>query len=101
MTKTFISAAERYYKESEPSETMALGFDAYLLAIQAIQDAGGASNSENLQYATNRLMNVECATGNITYRSGTGDPVKDVVIEKIVDGQITAEYTAAPNWGNN
>ena len=101
MTKTFLSAVERYYKETEPSEAMALGFDAYLLAIQAIQDAGGASNSENLQYATNRLMNVECATGNITFRSGTGDPVKDVIIEKIVGGQITAEYTAAPNWGNN
>lgn len=98
MTQVFIDAAQQYYRISEPSEAMALGFDAYILALESIKSAGGANNSENLQYAASRLYDVKCATGSVTYRSGNGDPVKDVVIEKFVKGKIQADYTAGPVW---
>ncbi len=98
MTQTFIDAAYTYYHIDEPTEAMALGFDAYLLALESIKAAGGANNSENLQYAASRLYDIRCATGSITYRSGIGDPVKDVVIEKFVNGKIQADYTAGPIW---
>ena len=98
MTKIFLEAAQKYYKIDEPSEAMALGFDAYVLALETIKNAGGANNSENLQFAASRLYDIKCATGSITFRSGIGDPVKDVVIEKYVKGKIQADYTAGPVW---
>ncbi len=98
MTETFLTAVKSYYKTTTPSEAMALGFDAYLLALKAIEDAGGAGNSENLQYAMSRIRELVCSTGSITFRAGNGDPVKDVVIERVVNGKIKAEYTAVPVW---
>ena len=98
MTKVFLDAAQKYYHISEPSERMALGFDAYVLALETIRTAGGYNNSENLQYAASRLYDIKCATGSITFRSGIGDPVKDVVIEKYVKGKVQADYTAGPVW---
>lgn len=98
MTTTFLSSAQAYYGEATPSENMALGFDAYVLALQGIADAGSVENGEKLRLAINKFYEVECATGKITYRAGNGDPVKDVVIEKIQDGQIKADYTAVPVW---
>lgn len=99
VTTLFLSAAQSYYGIAEPSENMALAFDAYLLAIQGITDTEGDENKDSLREAINRFRDVLCSTGAITYRAGNGDPVKDVVIEKIQDGKIRAEYTATPIWG--
>ncbi len=100
VTGDFLSAARTYYREESPSENMALGFDAYLIALQGLRDAESIESGEDIRFAINRLWKMDAATGQITYRSGSGDPVKDVVIEKFIDGRLVADYIARPNLGD-
>lgn len=100
VTEDFLSAARTYYRNDSPSENMALGFDAYLIALQGLRDAASINSGADIRFALNRLWKMDGATGQITYRSGTGDPVKDVVIEKFENGNVVADYVARPNLGD-
>ena len=98
MTDLFVSAAKTVYGEENPSENMALGFDAYLLALEGIRTAETYNSPYSIRLALLKVFEMEGATGKITLKNGTGDPIKDIVIETIKDGQIVPEFTAAPVW---
>jgi len=97
MTTLFLSAAQAYYGEDEPNDRMALAFDAYILAVKGLEDANLGS-SDDIRKAIDKFTEVNGATGSFTYLGGGGDPVKEVIIEKIVNGRLKVDYTATPVW---
>lgn len=99
MTALFLAAANTVYGNTDPSEAMALGFDAYLLALEGIRTAEVYNSPYSIRLALLQVFEMEGATGKISLKNGIGDPIKDIVIEKIVDGRVVAAYTATPSWG--
>ncbi len=99
MEKTFISEYKKLYgQDAEPSEAAALGFDAYLLALRGIEDAGSADNPAFIAVKLKSVYEMEGATGSISLNS-QGDPIKDVTIEKVRKDSSTPVYTISPEWG--
>jgi branched-chain amino acid transport system substrate-binding protein len=87
MTDVFLKAYTENY-DDEPSALSALGFDAYLAGLKAIEAAGNFNGSD-IKDALNKLEFDGC-TGMITFDEN-GDAIKNKVVLKIVsDG--TWEY---------
>ena len=96
MTDVFKKAyAEKYGKDS-PSENCALGFDAYLMALEGIRLSEDTDDGVILTSKLKSIRNLEGATGYISINS-QGDPTKDVVIEIITNNGPAVVYTVAPN----
>lgn len=83
MTKTFVEAYRRKYKEA-PNAFAALGFDAYLVILDAITRAKSTSR-EAIKEALAETRNFQGATGVITFDTN-GDAVKDAIVKKIEGG---------------
>ncbi|MDO5331124.1 MAG: ABC transporter substrate-binding protein, partial [Bacillota bacterium] len=85
---------DQYGQDKEPSNATALGFDAYLLAVKAIENAK-AESGFFIKEALENVENLECATGYLTM-SASGDPIKEVVVEKYENGERNVVYTMLP-----
>lgn len=97
-TSIFLKAyMEEYGKDAVPQSATALGFDAYLLAIDAINRAGSAREGDLVREALANTRQFPGASGSITFNE-QGDPVKSVVIKTVRNGEIINEYTVEPNW---
>jgi len=81
-----------------PSEAFAFGFDAYLLALAGIEEAGSTTDSELIARKLTSVYELEGATGKISLNS-QGDPIRDVIIEQVTPDGVHAVYTVAPKWG--
>lgn len=98
-TEEFNKAYQKKYgSDAEPSGEAALGFDAYLLAIDAIDRAQTAQNGEAVMKAIYKTKEFQGATGSITINS-TGDPIKTVAIKAVENGAFVHKSTAEPVWG--
>ncbi len=91
MTKLFKEAyAEKYGADAIPDEACALGFDAYLLALEGIRLSEGSGDGLIIASKLKGVRQMEGATGYISMNS-QGDPIKDVVIEKLtLEGPVVA-----------
>lgn len=99
MTGTFLEAyAKKYGTDKTPESAVALGFDAYLLAREAINRAGTALNGAAILEEMTSIREMPGATGLITL-SGNGDPIKPVAINVVSGGAFVHSYTAEPVWG--
>lgn len=86
----FIDGFKTYLKENKQEEVIpavsALGYDSYLCALKAIEDAGstdGAAIRDALA-----KVSIDGVTGNISF-DGNGDAKKDMAfIKTIADGQF-------------
>ena len=96
--QTFLDA---YYKDSgtdqEPDEAVALGYDAYMLALDAIEKATDGNSDIAGGEAIRDLMlsddyQFEGASGTIQFNK-TGDPKKTAYISTFANDTITALYT--------
>ena len=97
-TEVFLKAyREKYGEEAEPPSDVALGFDAYLLAINAIEAAGTSVNGQAIRDKLAKTKNFPGASGNITF-DDNGDPIKSVVIKTITNGEFVHIYTVEPTW---
>lgn len=96
MTERFKAAYAKKYPAEAPSEACALGFDAYLMALKGIELSEGSGSGIIITGKLKSIRELEGATGYISINS-QGDPIKDVVIEKIIDGKATAVYTVKPD----
>lgn len=97
-TDVFLKAYRgKYGKESEPPCAVALGFDAYLLAINAIEKAGTAVNGEAIKAELTATKKFPGVSGNISFDEN-GDPIKSVVIQTITNGKFVHIHTAEPTW---
>lgn len=83
MTKKFVEAYKKKYNE-EPNAFAALGFDAYLVIIDAINKSK-SWKPEDIKNALALTKNFQGATGNITFDEN-GDAIKDAIVKKIEKG---------------
>lgn len=97
-TDKFMKAfREEYGDDVEPEKATVLAYDAYLLAIEAIREAGTATRGELI--ASQILMQHEFqgASGTISFNE-TGDPTKSVSIKTIINDEFKTIYTVRPSW---
>ena len=85
--------AAKYGADVIPSDSVALGFDAYLLALEAIRKAEDPTSGASVRDSLATVRNLRGVTGIITINAN-GDPSKEVVIERYENGEFTAAYTA-------
>ncbi len=85
MTKKFIDEFKKRYRK-EPSAFAALGFDAYMLILDAIKRAN-SSDPIKIKEALAETKNFEGATGFITLDEN-GDAIKDAIVKRIEKGQF-------------
>jgi branched-chain amino acid transport system substrate-binding protein len=90
--------AEKYGEDAEPNAAVGLGFDAYMLALDAIERAGTSVRTELIRDALTQTRSFPGVSGNITFDEN-GDPIKSVPITAVRDGAFVNIYTAEPNWG--
>lgn len=99
MTEIFLDAYHKKYgNDQTPSDSVALGFDAYLLALRGIEDAGTTSQGTTIASKLSSVFEMPAATGYITLNA-QGDPIKDVVIKQYKNGTAEGVFTAVPVWG--
>lgn len=99
MAQTFLRAyREKFGTEEKPTNAVALGFDAYLLALRAIQEAGTFTQGSIIAGKMSTVFEMPAATGSITLNA-QGDPIKEVVIEQYINGQAKPIFTSVPVWG--
>jgi branched-chain amino acid transport system substrate-binding protein len=90
--------AEKYGDDAEPDASTALGFDAYMLALDAISRAGTSVRTDLIRDALTLTRSFPGVSGNITFDEN-GDPIKSVPIMTVRNGAFVNIYTAEPNWG--
>ena len=92
--RSFLKAyAEEYGNDSEPSEAMALGYDAYFVAVDAIDKAADNATSEEVNaILADPQYSFEGATGLINFNSN-GDPIKTAYINTWEQGKMATIYT--------
>jgi len=92
--RSFLKAyAEEHGNSSEPSEAMALGYDAYFVAVDAIDKAPDDASAEDVQkILADPQYSFEGATGLINF-SKSGDPIKTAYINTWQKGKMATIYT--------
>lgn len=92
--KSFLKAyAEEYKNSGEPSEAMALGYDAYFVAVDAIDKAPDDATSADVQkILSDPQYSFEGATGVINFNKN-GDPIKTAYINTWEKGKMATIYT--------
>ncbi len=95
----FLAAyREKYGADAEPTSAEALGYDAYMLALDAIERAGTAEDGDLIRQALQDTMQYEAASGSITFDS-SGAPIKSVPIMTVSGGEEKSAGTVEPKFG--
>lgn len=92
-SKTFLDEFNKEYNK-EPAAVTALGYDAYILILDAIKRANSA-DPVAIRDEIAKTKNFEGAAGFITL-DANGDAVKDAVIKVVKDGKFTYMDTVKP-----
>ncbi len=90
----FIAAYQQQYGKS-PDDVAALTYDAVGLLAEALRGAGKVDR-EAVREAMQKLTTYRGVTGDITFRPGSGDPVKSAVIMQVKGGRFAWVTNAAP-----
>lgn len=93
MSGVFVDAYKEKYG-TEPSAVAALGFDAYRMILNAIEQAGGVEDKVKLRDALAATKDFEGATGSISLDEN-GDAIKDVIIKTVENDQFVYKTTVA------
>lgn len=86
---------EKYGKDKEPEDSVALGYDAYLIAINAVNDAGNDPSGNDIRKALASAKEFQGASGNITFNT-EGDPLRSAQISTWEGKKIVSTYTVEP-----
>ena len=79
---SFLNAYQtKYGKDAVPASETALGFDAYMLAIKSIEEAG-TTNGTAVRDKLALIKNFQGASGEIIFNS-TGDPKRTINIDEV------------------
>ncbi len=94
-TQEFLDAYEKKYgKDTLAAGVAALGFDAYLLAIETVQTAG-TTGGPTLRDTLARTKDFEGTTGYINFDEN-GDAIKPAVIKTIQGGKFVYKSFVEP-----
>ncbi|QAT43676.1 ABC transporter substrate-binding protein [Aminipila luticellarii] len=85
----------KYGQDAVPESAAALGFDAYMIAVDSLNKTGTALDGEALRKTIANTREFPGASGTITFDMN-GDPIKSVVVKKITAGQAISVYTMEP-----
>lgn len=85
-----IEYANRYGADDIPSSNAALGYDSYLILINAFHNAKSTEGSA-IRAALMDLDSLKCATGLFTFDE-TGNVRRSVTLSTIKDGKPVTEY---------
>ena len=85
-----IEYANRYGSDDIPTDNAALGYDSYLLLINAIHNAKSLEGSQ-IRAAMRDFSELKCATGLFTF-DDTGNVIRSVTLSTIKDGKPVTEY---------
>lgn len=95
-SQEFLRAySSKYDSEDSPDAATALGFDAYLILLQAIEAAGQGADGSAVRDALNQITDFEGASGKISF-DNVGDPKKSVVINTVINETISPICTIDP-----
>jgi branched-chain amino acid transport system substrate-binding protein len=83
----FLSEFEKKNPGVEPAAITALGYDAYILILDAITRAN-SSDGTAIRDALASTSNFQAVTGSTTL-DANGDAVKDAVIKVVKDGKFS------------
>ena len=91
---------EKYGQGTVPADSVALGYDAYIVALDAIHKAGGGLVDQNITGEdVNKILGGQYhfhgASGVITF-SSTGDPIKTAYISTWKNGGVETLQTIEP-----
>ncbi|KAB3530868.1 ABC transporter substrate-binding protein [Alkaliphilus serpentinus] len=92
-SEKFLAEYRKEYNK-EPAAVTALGYDAYILILDAIERAG-STDPVKIREAIAKTQNFEGAAGIITLDEN-GDAVKSAVIKTVKDGKFTYLDTIEP-----
>jgi branched-chain amino acid transport system substrate-binding protein len=93
LSKVFVTEYQKEYGKL-PSGTAVLGFDGYLLAIDAIKRAD-STDPVKIRDAIAATKGFEGAAGVVTL-DVNGDPIKSAVIKEVKGGKFVYKTTVAP-----
>lgn len=93
MSKVFLEKYREKYNK-EPASCTALGFDAYIMVLDAIKRANSA-DPKAIRDALAQTKDFEGAAGIITLDEN-GDAVKSAIIKVVKDGKFTYLDTVEP-----
>lgn len=95
-SERFLKAyREKYGEDSVPQDGVALGYDAYLIAINAIDKADDDASAKEVRNVLAGQNQFEGASGAITF-SSTGDPIRTAYISTWDGGQVVLLHTMDP-----
>ncbi len=95
-TETFLKAYKKKYgDDSEPEDAVVLGYDAYVIALDAIDKASDDADGEEVKDVLKGQNQFHGASGIITFNT-TGDPIKTAYISTWKDGKTVSIYTMNP-----
>lgn len=93
-TSTYDQFVESYraeYQGAEPTEAAALAFDAYMIAVNAIETAED-TDAEKLRESILNTTNFKGASGQITFDE-SGEPKKPINVDIIQEGKYVSVFT--------
>lgn len=93
LSGVFVAEYQKKYGKL-PSGTAVLGFDGYLLAIDAIKRAD-STDSVKIRDAIAATKDFAGAAGMVTL-DANGDPIKSAVIKEVKGGKFVYKTTVAP-----
>ena len=85
-----IEYAGRYGSDDIPTDNAALGYDSYLVLINAIHSAKSLEGTD-IRAAMRAFDGLKCATGLFTF-DDVGNVVRSVTLSTIKDGKPVTEY---------
>lgn len=94
MTTVFLNAFKAEYPNNAPNAFAALGFDTYILALDAITKANSAE-PKAIRDALAKTQGFMGATGVITL-DANGDATKSAVVNQVVDGGFAFKMIIEP-----
>lgn len=86
---------EKYGKDSVPEDSVALGYDAYVIALNAIDQADDDATGKEIRDVLKGQTEFQGASGSILFNT-TGDPIKNAYISTWKSGEIVSLYTMEP-----
>lgn len=95
-SEEFLAAYNKKYgSEESPDAATALGFDAYLILLEAIETAGEGADGRAVRDALLQIKDFEGVSGKISF-DNVGDPKKSVVINTIINKTVSPICTIDP-----
>lgn len=100
MSESFLKAYRaKFGEDAVPESAVALGFDAYMIAVDALNKAGTALDGDAIRHCIAKTVAFPGSSGTITFDSN-GDPIKTVVVKNITPRGAESAYTMEPEIVN-